>query len=153
MLQCPTLYILTTNSNFVKILGRAGRPKHVRPQTHASHTDPLGCVSYERQEVLATVPVGVMPPPIARGPCCMLVNAWAAPTLSVDTPLTVGPDAAADPGLVPPDLVRGATGTRLGLGACSQGAAGNAQLGVSVHRTEFLTSACLPAPQMRPLWR
>ena len=103
--------------------------------------------------MLATVPVGVMPPPIARGPCCMLVNAWAAPTLSVDTPLTVGPDAAADPGLVPPDLVRGATGTRLGLGACSQGAAGNARLGVSVHRTEFLTSACLPAPQMRPLWR
>lgn len=99
------------------------------------------------------VPIGVVPPLIAWGPCHTLVNAWAAPTLSVDTPLAVGPDAAGDPGLVPPHLGRGAKGTGLGLGARSQGAAGNARLGMSVHGARLLTSACPPTLQMRPPWR
>lgn len=117
------------------------------------HTEPLGCVSCERQEALATVPVGVVPPPVAWGPCRTLVNAWGAPTLFMDTPLAVGPDAAGDPGLIPSVLGRGAKGTGLGLGARSQGAAGSARLGVSVHGAGLLTSACLPTLQMRPPWR
>lgn len=43
-------------------------------------------------------------------------------------------------------------GTGLGLGARSQGAAGSARLGVSVHGAGLLTSAC-PTLQMRPPWR